>query len=73
MVESCGEDAYDFDSVTSPSEAQLATMRRRSPVAHVQQVRTPTLICLGNRDRRVPPSQGIEFFHLLRARGVTTE
>ena len=36
------------------------------------QVKAPTLLVMGAKDRRVPPSQGLEFFHALRARGVQT-
>jgi len=42
----------------------------RSPIAHLDRVTAPTLIALGMKDRRVPPSQGIEYYHALRARGV---
>ena len=41
-----------------------------SPVRYVAGVKTPTLICLGAKDRRVPPSQGIEYYHLLQSLGV---
>lgn len=36
-------------------------------------VQAPTLIALGKRDRRVPFSQGMEYHHALRARGVPTK
>jgi dipeptidyl aminopeptidase/acylaminoacyl peptidase len=29
-------------------------------------VRAPTLIALGQKDRRVPFSQGLEYYHTLR-------
>ena len=28
---------------------------------------------LGLKDRRVPPSQGLEWYHALRARGIATQ
>lgn len=37
-----------------------------SPMAHVSKCRTPTLIGIGMADLRVPPSQGIAWFHALR-------
>jgi acylaminoacyl-peptidase len=55
----------------SPSLAHLTRMREVSPV-HVPSVttagayKTPTLVCLGMKDRRVPPSQGVAFYQLLR-------
>lgn len=55
----------------SPGIEVLSKMRQVSPV-HVSSVTTrgkyltPTLICLGMKDRRVPPSQGVAFYQLLR-------
>lgn len=73
FVESLGVDSYDFSKFDIPTDAQLLQMKACSPVAHVNKVVAPTLICLGAKDRRVPHSQGIEFFHLLRSRGITTK
>jgi acylaminoacyl-peptidase len=36
------------------------------------QVRAPTLLALGAKDQRVPCSQGVEWHHALKARGVAT-
>ncbi|NWI50017.1 APEH enzyme, partial [Calyptomena viridis] len=36
------------------------------------QVRAPVLLMLGEDDRRVPPKQGLEYYHALKARGVPT-
>lgn len=47
-------------------------MRRASPIHYVAQVVTPTLVCLGGKDKRVPPSQGWEYHHVLKAQGVPT-
>ena len=33
-------------------------------------MRAPTLLALGEKDKRVPCSQGLEYFHALRSRGV---
>lgn len=72
VVESCGPNSYNFSSVEPASEEQMLAMRRASPIHYVRSVKTPTLVCLGGKDRRVPPSQGLEFHHILRAQGVTT-
>mmetsp|Transcript_12961 Transcript_12961/g.23516 ORF Transcript_12961/g.23516 Transcript_12961/m.23516 type:complete len:85 (+) Transcript_12961:526-780(+) len=45
----------------------------RSPIAHLKNAIAPTLIGLGMKDRRVPPSQGIEYYHALRAKDVPTK
>ena len=54
-------------SLTSADLTQddLAELRRRSPITSAAKVTAPTLIAIGLSDRRVPPSQGIEFFHAL--------
>ncbi len=45
----------------------------RSPVVHAHKVRTPTLVLHGEADVRVPVSQGYEFYHAVRRRGVPAE
>ena len=45
-------------------------MWSKSPIAHLDNVKAPTLMGIGMKDRRVPPSQGIEYYHALRAGGV---
>jgi acylaminoacyl-peptidase len=63
FVEACGSDAVD---AIVQSEQQVAQMFRASPIAHVRNVRSPCLLVLGSRDRRVPNSQGFEFYYALR-------
>jgi dipeptidyl aminopeptidase/acylaminoacyl peptidase len=41
-----------------------------SPIRHVANVKTPTLILHGDADARVHPAQGMEFFRALKIRGV---
>ena len=48
-------------------------VRAYSPISYVQYVKTPTLVTHGAEDVRVPLSQGLEFYHSLRALGVPTE
>ncbi len=69
-VETEGSNAYNFKTNPVVSPSLLKNMHERSPVAHIDKVKTPTLLCLGGHDRRVPPGQGIEYYHLLKARGV---
>jgi acylaminoacyl-peptidase len=73
FVEALGEGSYDFATHRTPTAEELGRMHDASPIAHIDAMRTPTLVCLGLKDRRVPPSQGIEYYHLLRARGVPTK
>lgn len=47
--------------------------RKHSPMFHVKGVKTPTLIQHGERDERVPLSQGLEFYNALKRQGCTTK
>ncbi len=40
---------------------------------HVKGVKTPTLIQHGERDERVPLSQGLELYNALKRQGCTTK
>lgn len=61
-----GKGAYD----EAPSAEALAAMRAVSPVAHLAAVRTPVLMLVGAKDRRVPPSNGLAYARQLRQKGV---
>jgi len=45
---------------------------KRSPLAHINQARTPTLIVHGTADDRVHPEQSLELYTALRIKGVPT-
>ncbi|XP_064012505.1 acylamino-acid-releasing enzyme-like isoform X2 [Pogoniulus pusillus] len=61
---------YSFERV--PCTEDMITMLLHSPIARAAQVQTPVLLCVGARDRRVSPTQALELYRLLRARGVPT-
>jgi acylaminoacyl-peptidase len=65
--------SYDFTKFRGPTQEQLFTMYEKSPIIHVDKVKTPTLLALGMVDLRVPPSQGKEWYYTLRSAGVDTE
>jgi dipeptidyl aminopeptidase/acylaminoacyl peptidase len=46
---------------------------RSSPLSYIKQVRTPTLILVGERDEECPPPQSREFWHALKSLGVPTQ
>lgn len=56
-----------------PSDQHLSVLRSVSPIIHVGAVKAPTLMLIGAKDRRVPQSQGISYYHTLRSLGVTTK
>jgi dipeptidyl aminopeptidase/acylaminoacyl peptidase len=41
----------------------------RSPIAHIRNAKTPTLICHGKDDPRVHPSQSLELYRSMKNRG----
>ena len=55
------------------TEEKLLKMHRASPMAHIHNVVTPTIVVLGLKDRRVPNYQGKEFYYHLKARQVPCE
>ncbi len=54
-------------------EGRYEVYRDHSPMAHVGNVKTPTLIQHGESDVRVPISQGYELYNALKRRGVVVE
>jgi acylaminoacyl-peptidase len=61
---------YDSTYIATPEDYQK--MYRISPIWLADKVKTPLLLMLGDADRRVPMSQGIDFFKVIKARGVQT-
>lgn len=62
-----------FDHTQLLNAEAVQRLWAASPVAHVSKVITPTLLCIGGKDRRVPPSQGLHYHQLLKSRGVPTK
>ena len=60
----------NFMPGTIPDLQTYSKLYSMSPVAHINQVKTPTMVMLGEDDRRVPPCLGIEFHKALLAKGV---
>jgi acylaminoacyl-peptidase len=72
-VESFGTKYYNFANFRPPNRDEVGIMWDKSPIAHLNNVKAPTLMAIGMKDRRVPPSQGLEYYHALRAKGVPTK
>jgi dipeptidyl aminopeptidase/acylaminoacyl peptidase len=49
-----------------------AVYAKSSPITFIKQVKTPTLVVVGDRDAECPAPQSFEFWHALRAQGVPT-
>lgn len=52
---------------------QFDAFRKHSPIAHIKNVTTPTLILHGADDVRVPTTQGYEYYGALKRLGVTAK
>ncbi|MDE1156655.1 MAG: S9 family peptidase [Acidobacteriaceae bacterium] len=63
MIPFFGASIYDDPAVYAKS----------SPLTFIKNVRTPTLILVGDRDGECPAPQSFEFWHALRAEGVKTQ
>lgn len=71
FVEACG--SHDWNDYRPPTEAELLAMRSKSPICKIAKVKAPTLVAIGLKDLRVPASQGLEWYHTLRSRGIPSE
>jgi dipeptidyl aminopeptidase/acylaminoacyl peptidase len=49
------------------------TYARSAPITYIKNVRTPTLILVGDSDAECPAPQSYEFWHALKSLGVKTQ
>jgi dipeptidyl aminopeptidase/acylaminoacyl peptidase len=63
MIPYFGASVYDDPSVYAKS----------SPITFIKNVKTPTLVVVGERDAECPAPQSYEFWHALKTLGVKTE
>jgi dipeptidyl aminopeptidase/acylaminoacyl peptidase len=63
MIPYFGASVYDDPAVYAKS----------SPITYIKNVKTPTLVMVGDRDAECPPPQSYEFWHALKTLGVKTE
>jgi dipeptidyl aminopeptidase/acylaminoacyl peptidase len=50
-----------------------AVYARSAPITYIKNVRTPTLVVVGERDGECPAPQSFEFWHALKTLGVETQ
>jgi len=55
------------------SSADVERMYKVSPISKIDKVKTPVLLLLGDSDKRVPNSQGIQYYKALKDRNVDVE
>lgn len=63
MIPYFGASVYDNPGVYAKS----------SPITFIKQVKTPTLVVVGERDAECPAPQSFEFWHALKTLGVETQ
>ncbi|KAK9690781.1 hypothetical protein RND81_09G153400 [Saponaria officinalis] len=77
IPEWCFVEAYGTEGkanfTDAPNMEQLHVLYDKSPIAHVNKVKAPTLLLIGDQDLRVPPSNGVQFARALMERGVETK
>jgi len=63
------------DLQTAPAFPQetYGKLQASSPIAHVDAVKADVLLFVGASDRRVAPTQGINYYHALKAAGKSAE
>ncbi|XP_053201963.1 acylamino-acid-releasing enzyme-like [Panonychus citri] len=72
LVEGVGS-LESYPLTTLPSSDLLSNLMLRSPIVHIDKVKTPVLMVLGTKDKRVAMCQGLAYYYGLKARGVATK
>jgi len=55
-----------------PKLDDLEKMYQCSPIAKIDNIKTPTLFMIGQMDKRVPPAQGMSMYYALKERNIST-
>ncbi|KAJ3202845.1 hypothetical protein HDU67_000252 [Dinochytrium kinnereticum] len=53
-----------------PTAEDYHKMYLMSPISQIEKVKTPLMLCLGDADKRVPMSQSLDYYRVLKSRGV---
>nr|XP_045601703.1 acylamino-acid-releasing enzyme-like isoform X1 [Procambarus clarkii]XP_045601704.1 acylamino-acid-releasing enzyme-like isoform X1 [Procambarus clarkii]XP_045601705.1 acylamino-acid-releasing enzyme-like isoform X1 [Procambarus clarkii] len=67
------ESGYAYKPGQVPDGETLGKMLAISPISRIDSIKAPVLLLVGKNDARVPPSQSLNFYKMLLARGVETE
>lgn len=70
IVESGLGDGSELENLLEPQS--FSRMWEFSPIRYAKQVKAPTLLLVGKVDRRVPPTQSIEYYRALQLSGIKT-
>jgi len=61
-----------FGGTPWEKDAPIDMYWEHSPLKDIWKVKTPTIILVGEKDRRVPPPQSVELYRALKSNGVPT-
>jgi dipeptidyl aminopeptidase/acylaminoacyl peptidase len=61
-----------FGGTPWQKDAPIDIYWENSPLKYASNVKTPTIILVGERDERVPPPQSVEMYRALKSNGVPT-
>lgn len=66
---------FDFETGRNrlADTAMISYLAERSSIRLIDQIKTPVLLQLGKKDRRVPYSSGLRYYECLKARKVPTK
>ncbi|XP_030750320.1 acylamino-acid-releasing enzyme-like [Sitophilus oryzae] len=59
-----------YSQVGEPNTDHLLKMRNATPIMHAHKVTAPTLLLIGSKDLRVPPSQSLEYYTRLKSNNI---
>ncbi|GJJ12040.1 hypothetical protein Clacol_006281 [Clathrus columnatus] len=62
-----------FGPTSTLSTKTFDALQKASPIFYIDAVQTPVLLHIGENDRRVPPSQGRNYYYALKGRGKVVE
>lgn len=64
---------YDFDTKKTIDADSYSKCYDKSPIKHIDKIKSPVLLMIGSVDLRVPPWQSIEYYKCLLSRDVPTK
>ena len=67
------EAGISFAATSLVTPELYAKLSAISPIAYVDAVKVPLAILIGEKDKRVAPTQGRNYYHALKARGQDVE
>ena len=62
-----------YDPSDIPTSEVFTTMLSKSPIVHLAKIKAPLLLCVGEKDARIPCSQSKQLFRLMKANDKKVE